>query len=252
MKLFYFTSTGNNLYIAKRLGGELYSIPQVMKEGNYDFKDEKIGIIFPIYNWSVPVNVEDFLAKAKLESPYIFAIMSYGFTGGGATSHLLDIGKRNGIEFSYINSIKMVDNYVLGFSMEKQIKGEPKKEIEKHLEKIILDIAHSKKWINKNSYIEGVMTKRMIKVNPHKIGVGITNKINVEDTCTTCGICAKVCPTDNILVNHAKPEFSNHCCSCLACTQNCPQNAIRIKGEKDKTRFRNQHIPLKEIINANK
>lgn len=53
MKILYFTATGNNLYIAKRLGGELYSIPKLIKEGKYEFEDEKIGIVFPAYGWSV-------------------------------------------------------------------------------------------------------------------------------------------------------------------------------------------------------
>ena len=251
MKLLYFTATGNNLYLAKRLGGELYSIPQLIKEGIYEFTDEKIGLIFPIYNWSVPANVEEYLSKVTLNSDYIFAIMSYGFAHGGATHHLLEIGKKNNLTFSYINTIKMVDNYLPGFSMEAQIKTEFKKDIEKNLDLIISDISNDKKNLNPNSFIETWMTKGALKVMPHQIGVGLTEKFSVEDSCTTCGICAKVCPTDNIKVNHAKPEFFNQCCSCLACTQNCPQNAIRLKGEKSNTRFRNQHVTLKEIINAN-
>ena len=44
--IFYFTGTGNSLAVAKRLNGELVSIPQVMKEKNFIFEDEAIGIIF--------------------------------------------------------------------------------------------------------------------------------------------------------------------------------------------------------------
>ena len=252
MKLLYFTATGNSLYIAKRLGGEMYSIPQLMKENHYEFSDEKIGIIFPIYNWMVPDHVEKFLSKVKLNSNYIFAVMSYGLVRGGAVSHLLEVGKTNEIKFSYINTIKMVDNHLPGFSMENQKKNEHKKEIEKHLDAIIKDIKNSKIWFTQNSFLEKIMTNSISKISPHKLGSGYVEKFNIEETCTQCGICAKVCPMDNIQMNsNAKPQFSNDCCSCLACTQNCPQNAIRLKGEKDRTRFRNQHVTLKEIINAN-
>lgn len=58
MKIFYFTGTGNSLYIAKKFGGELYSIPQVLKGNEYVFEDEKIGIIFPTYGFSVPTIVK--------------------------------------------------------------------------------------------------------------------------------------------------------------------------------------------------
>lgn len=40
MKILYFTATGNSMYIAKSLGGELLSIPQLDKVGRYDFSDD--------------------------------------------------------------------------------------------------------------------------------------------------------------------------------------------------------------------
>ena len=36
MKTLYFTATGNSLYIAKSIGGELLSIPKMIKEGRYE------------------------------------------------------------------------------------------------------------------------------------------------------------------------------------------------------------------------
>ena len=49
MKILYFTSTGNSLYVAKSLGGEVYSIAKMLKRGKLEFKDEKIGFVFPVY-----------------------------------------------------------------------------------------------------------------------------------------------------------------------------------------------------------
>jgi len=41
MKIFYFTATGNSLYIVKRIGGELCSIPQMLKVRELIHKDFK-------------------------------------------------------------------------------------------------------------------------------------------------------------------------------------------------------------------
>ncbi len=49
MKILYFTSTGNNLYIAKQIGGELLSIPQLVKDNIYDIEDDCVGIVFPVF-----------------------------------------------------------------------------------------------------------------------------------------------------------------------------------------------------------
>ncbi|SPW41113.1 Uncharacterised protein [Enterococcus faecium] len=50
MTILYFTATGNSLYVAKRLGGKLISIPQMIKENKYEFSDERIGIVFPVFH----------------------------------------------------------------------------------------------------------------------------------------------------------------------------------------------------------
>lgn len=180
----------------------------------------------------------------------------------GATSHhLLDIAKQVGLSFSYVNTIKMVDTWLPAFDMDAQINGEHKKEIDKHLNVIMSDIASSKQWIIKVSIMDKLLTKlflkrkkptsRKEKAGGYIAGTGVDEFFVVEDTCTQCSTCAKVCPVDNIKVNNSKPFFHRQCISCLACTQNCPQNAIRLKGEKSRARFRNQHIKLNEIINAN-
>ena len=54
MKTFYFTATGNSLYVAKRIGGELYSIPQMLENKRLEFEDEAIGIVLPCYGWGIP------------------------------------------------------------------------------------------------------------------------------------------------------------------------------------------------------
>ena len=41
MKVFYFTATGNSLDVTKRFGGEIYSIPNVLKGDQFHFEDEK-------------------------------------------------------------------------------------------------------------------------------------------------------------------------------------------------------------------
>ncbi len=251
MTILYFTATGNNFYLAKKMGGNLISIPRAIKENNFHFKDDKIGIIFPIYGLAVPYYIREFLSKVQLDSKYVFAVMSYGMYNGAASSHLIKLASENGICFSYINTIKMVDNSLTNYEMGDQIKNEPKKEIDKHLDEIISDINNNKQWIPKDSFASRLLTKSLVNFKKFQTGVGITEQCNVEDTCIHCGICAKVCPTDNIQVNGAKPVFGRECISCLACTHNCPQNVIRLTHEKSKIRYRNKHVKLNEIVEAN-
>ena len=124
MKILYFTSTGNNLYIAKNLGGELLSIPQLIKENIYDLSDDAIGIIFPVFYANAPKIVRDFIEKASFKTDYLFLIASYGSDGDqNAFKILKKAFKKKGLKVSYTNSVLMVDNYLPMFDMaeEKEI-----------------------------------------------------------------------------------------------------------------------------------
>lgn len=247
MKIIYFTATGNSLYVAKRLGGECYSIPKLLKEGQFEFEDEKIGVIFPTYNLGVPKIVEEYLNKANLKSKYIFGIATYGAFSGAVSTHLFEIGKRNGIEFSYINEIIMVDNNLAAFDIRKQIEKEADKKIEENLAKIIKDIEIGTKYIKKHTVIMSGMRLMSGKLYNNEFD----KNFSVDNNCNGCKTCEKVCPVDNIKVEN-KPVFNNNCQQCLACIHNCPKKAIGIKKEKSKARYINQNITLKEIIESNK
>ncbi len=246
MKVLYFTATGNNLYIAKRLGGEYYSIPKLLKEDNLNIEDEKIGIVFPVFYSGVPKVVEEFLNKSNLKSRYIFAIGSYGSFSWGTSRHLLEIAERNRIKFSYYNEILMVDNYLPVFEMNRQLKKEPGKKVEENLNKIINDIKEKRIYIKKNASFTKIIRSRQMKVYDNHF----EKNFSVGSNCNGCKVCEKVCPVDNIKVDK-QPIFKDSCQHCLACIHNCPQIAISLKKEKSTARFRNQNVTLNEIINAN-
>lgn len=263
MKILYFTATGNSLYIAKSIGGELISIPKMDKEGTYKFEDDKIGIVFPLHGWGVPSYVAEFLRKASFKCNYLFAVTTYGMYSGAVAKHLIDIGNQSGYQFDYINKIRMVDNYLPAFDMKKEIKNEYKKEIEKQIVKVKNDIDASKKWILNEGFIGKTAFNYMMsrenkpfsknKIKIHVYGEGINNYLIVEDSCNQCGTCKRVCPVENIEMNNenGKIILRDKCFMCLACVHHCPKNAIHLRGEISRDRYINSHIKLKEIIDAN-
>lgn len=72
--VFFFSATGNSLYVAKHLDSKPISIPQIMRKATLSFKDETIGIVCPIYGSEPPYMVQDFFKKSEIR----YKIFLYG------------------------------------------------------------------------------------------------------------------------------------------------------------------------------
>lgn len=250
MQIFYFTATGNSLYVAERIGGELYSIPQMLKEGKIEFVDEAIGFVFPCYAFGLPRIVIDFIQKSKFKARYFFAIMTYGNMAASGLGHIEKVGREADIQFDYTNEILMIDNYLPLFAIEDQIEKENSKKIEEKLDQIVSDIKGKRKKIIGKGILFDLFSKPIHKLATKFQYDNGDKWFVVQDKCNSCQLCEKVCPKNNIKVGR-KPEFLHKCEGCYACIHHCPQNAIHLKFERSKTRFINRNVKLKKIIDAN-
>ena len=78
--------------------------------------------------------------------------------------------------------------------------------------------------------------------------------LRVTDACVGCEICQKVCPSGSIHMENGRAvHVPGNCQTCLACAHACPQKAIglTIPEKNPNARYRNEHIRLQEIIEAN-
>lgn len=249
MKIFYYTATGNSLSVAKALGGELISIPQVDRPENLEFHDEAIGIVFPVFHFTAPKRVQDFIRKARFDTDYFFLIATYGNMAAGAAERVQQIAEEAGHHPAYVNQIVMLDNALDFFDMEQQKESLPEKQVELHLAQIVDDIknrAHRRAMATDD---ERTAT-RMNGMNEERVNHSLVEKYSIDNSCVLCGTCARVCPAGNISVSDSV-RFADRCECCFACIHNCPRQAIHLMGEKSGARWRNPAVSLEEIISSN-
>lgn len=148
--VFYFTGTGNSLYVAKQLEAKPISIPQVMKKGNSEFSTDSIGIVAPVYGHEVPPMVKEFLKKAVFHTSYFYMILTYGNRHGGVAEPAKQLCESCGITVNYINVILMADNWLPGFDMNEQ--KNTGKNVEENISVIRADISARKNMLSGAEY----------------------------------------------------------------------------------------------------
>ncbi|MBQ8053246.1 MAG: EFR1 family ferrodoxin [Lachnospiraceae bacterium] len=252
MTICYFTASGNCLYVAGRIGGTLLSIPQLMRQEDIIIEDDAVGVVCPCYNAEMPMMVRDFMRKARIKTNYFFFIYTYGAGFGEAYAHAKLAAEEAGLTLSYVNAIQMVDNFLPYFDMQEQIDTLPKKNVERQIETVCADIACRK---TVNVRITAITREQMAMYHKRLADVWLKKdtalSYTVNDDCIRCGICARVCPANNITVNEDGVLFSDHCEVCYACLHNCPQHAIHLPKEAGTKQFRNEHVTLADIVKSN-
>lgn len=249
--VFYFTATGNSLFIAKQLSDNPLSIPQELKKDSPEYSADEIGFVFPDYTAAAPLIVRDFLCKARFKAKYMFSIITYGNASVNVSEWWNKYATEQGVSFNYIKPILMVDNYLPVFDMNEQIRID--KHTDESLAAIIGDISSHKQFIEPSDM--GRFNEEMLNgMRQSRFTMTSERLLKLDsDRCIECMTCAKVCPHGNFSLTGNGLSFSGKCESCLACVHSCPQKALHLERERNReARYRHPDISLNEIIKSNR
>ncbi len=247
--VFYFTATGNSLYVAKCIDEYPVSIPQIIKKPS-TYSDSRIGIVCPVYCGEIPNTVKTFLKTSEFEANYVYLILTYGNSASDCPEFTYNEFKALGINFDYIGTVHCVDNYLPAFDMAKEKKID--KRTDAQIAKVAENIRSMKKGVPAATDADRKLHKQVAAMNKLIPSLNNGRMIKITDKCIGCKVCEKVCPIGNIAVRSQARRISEKCEYCLACVHACPQKAIVIKHEKNKNeRYRNENVSLDEIIKSN-
>ncbi|WP_047396148.1 EFR1 family ferrodoxin [Cetobacterium sp. ZOR0034] len=252
--IYYFSGTGNTLYLAKFLKDNCsYNLVNIAEVLDKNIKIEgEVGFLFPIYAMGIPKLVEKFIKNIEIgDAKYIFAIATCGGSGYGIPfQQINNILKNKSTKLNYSEYCHMPDNYLKLFKPLSE--SDAKIDLEKSSSKMKLiskNISNQQNSYNKSHIILYPIFLLIYKF--WRLGLKRTHKsFEVsKEKCITCKICEKVCPVDNIKLENEIPSWQNSCEECLACVNLCPTIAISCgKKSKHNMRYKNPYILVTELI----
>ncbi|PKN36922.1 MAG: 4Fe-4S ferredoxin [Deltaproteobacteria bacterium HGW-Deltaproteobacteria-10] len=253
--IYFYTGTGNSLWTARKLSGMIGNtelIPlSLAGEGLIRSNSENIGFIFPVHIWGVPTRVVAFMNRLETDSTkYYFAIAVNAGQVAATLIQLKTILKKKNIHLATGFSICMPSNYIPWGGAIAQEKQQIK--FEEALAKI-KEIAGSisakeERQPEKGPAWQNIFFSAIYRLSFPKVPL-MDKSFWIDNKCTSCMICEKICPAQNVSITNGKPTWQHHCEQCFACLQWCPEEAIQYgKGTSKKKRYHHPEIKLSDML----
>lgn len=230
VSLYYFSGTGNTLLVCKKFKEELEKVGVKVRlyamekesPSNIDLKST-IGLAFPVAVFTTYPLVMDFIKKMPVaEGSKVFMIDSMGAFSCGVRSVIKNILRRKGYEPVAAMQVVMPDNFYYTAEKAKANPG-------------ILANGLQGTSLLAERFLKGELAWKDFPILPELVYhisqiifkmPSFRKAIKFsKEKCIKCGLCAKLCPVDNIII-HEYPVFSSKCQMCMRCLSFCPTNAI--------------------------
>jgi ferredoxin len=248
--IYWFSGTGNSLAVAKEIadklpGAELIPIAEAVNRPPE--AAEVIGIVCPVYAWGPPALVARFIRKMKASpQSYIFAVMTYAGSPGGAPRLMQGLFQKRGLDLHAAWGVKMPENFPpLGSAPE----PEKQQEIQGAADEKIARIAEELRSLPRGHFeTPGRGWKLLSRIVYPSFRAFLRHRADrffrADSRCNGCGLCAGVCPVQNIEMVDGRPQWKGRCEQCYACFHWCPQRAVQYGRS---ARLRRYHHPRTSV-----
>ena len=246
--IFYFTGTGNSLYAAQKLledGERLVNIGATVKsrEFTYELKlNERVGFVCPVYFGGLPNIVSWFIRKLELTGStpaYVYAVLTCGGNAMDADHMIRKALEKKNLFTDAVYQLIMPDNAFIYYDLPtEEEQDKVLKTSDKEIARIRTSVTSmgTDRTDGAKEYNSGIKGRILTGAGyPLYEGGRKTSKFWTNDSCVSCGVCAKRCPVGAIeLIDGKVTWVKERCIHCLGCTR-C--GAIQY-GKKSETRNR--------------
>lgn len=263
-QIYYFTGTGNSLFVAQELqkrlpDAELVPIASFFETGKLKVQADTVGFVFPVHAFTLPIVVRQFIEKADFSAAtYLFAAATREgtvFDGFEKADKLLaKQGKKLNAHFI----VNMPDNDARkpGYTLPTTQQFEAMHQAVLAKLDVMQEAISNKRDSREED--KGVTNPAKYKPTLDKCErKGGVQYFYADSKCVGCGLCRKVCPTGKISMYGREPQWDKKilCAMCFACVNYCPRKAVQAKsanGEKSDSpnnpRYPHPYASVEDII----
>ena len=241
MNAIYLSGTGNTKHIVtllfNELGEEGVIVPIESDEAEKALESDEILLAYPTQFSNIPYFVREFINnhEAVWRGKKIFLITTMGLFAGDGTGCAARLLKKYGANITGGLQIVMPDS-IGDCKALKKSKEENKAIIAradgrlKEAAKQIKEGNFPKEGLSFAALLAGLFGQRLWFYSKT---TGYKDKLRIDSSkCIGCGLCAKNCPTQNIMIADGKAVASSRCTMCYRCIDHCPKQAMTLLGRK--------------------
>jgi ferredoxin len=248
--ILYFSGTGNSRFaaeiVASVTGDTVVSLNERIKNGIKEPLCSAMPFVFvcPTYAWRLPKIVEDHLSETRLEgSRKAYFILTCGSETENASGYAKKLCRQMNLTYCGLASVVMPENYIAMFKVPDRNSADAilKKSIPQVLSaaEVILGL---RDLPEESPSLAGRFFSRALNPVFYRFAVNAKGFWSTP-ACTGCGVCARLCPLNNVMLADGRPRWGNRCTHCMACICGCPAEAIEYKNaSKGKPRYYNTRV----------
>ena len=234
--ILYFSGTGNSQLVAQRLALELdddvQCINHHLKSGQSAAIDSARPLILvtPTYSWRLPRVVAQWLEQTSFTGDRrAYFVLTCAGSCGNAAAYVQKLCARCGLRFYGLAPIIMPENYLALFQTPDEqecqaIIARALPQIDALARQIATGNPLPQQKVSwRDRLLSGPINPLFYSIYAHDQGLRATEQ------CVACGLCAKRCPLNNIVLTDGRPVWQGSCTHCMACIAGCPTQAILYK-----------------------
>jgi formate hydrogenlyase subunit 6/NADH:ubiquinone oxidoreductase subunit I len=232
--IYFFSGTGNTYLAAAKIARTLERggcgvklLPIEKSDPSKVDLTKTLGIGFTVACWNTYPLVRKFIKNLpETNGTEAFVFCTMGDNSFKTQAEYAKILKDKGYEIIGTKAFRMPNNFIAIQSEEKNKRkislAYPK------IERFASDLLDGKAETEKTNALSRLCFKisRFITgLWEKQLAQKMINLRVKKDLCVKCGLCQKLCPTQNIVLKDY-PEFKGKCQICLRCSSYCPKKAI--------------------------